>query len=45
MKLARGKEDVIENGTGNVKWGQNSQGFIVHAKSLFHGLEKGWEMA
>lgn len=45
MELARGKEDVIENGTGNVKWGQNRQGFIVHANSLFHGLEKGWEMA
>lgn len=43
MELERGKEDVIENGSENVIWGQNNQGFIVDAKCLFHGPERGWE--
>lgn len=30
--------NVIENGSGNVIWGLNMQGFIVDIKSLFHGL-------
>lgn len=34
MELARGKEDVVENGTGNMMWDQNIYGFIVDGKGL-----------